>query len=286
MAISEFDAFGPWIYKLDEEHPIPELFKPYVPEEKALLGMKLPRQIERRVATPDMQLYDYVVLVYEERLLILHRVDDSVEQLSVIYDDVRAIEMNCAFLNSHVTFFCGDTSCTIPFNIVSVKLIKQLIRMVGCRSFLKPHNKPFDLPQYDEAIDETLYVNLLRDMKEQGDNWRPCAFQHSREFRPKLLSRTHVLPGVLFLQNDHTVQVVYNKHFGRKQPESEYDYNILYMPYSSFLGAKSEPDSTYRDMSVHSITIPGHTFSYHTDEGNRSFSALFSELNQIGSQCG
>lgn len=62
MAISEYDAFGPWIYEVDGEHPLPRLFAPYVRERvDALMLLKILRDIERRRATPDMELYDYVV---------------------------------------------------------------------------------------------------------------------------------------------------------------------------------------------------------------------------------
>ena len=85
MYPSEYDAFGPWIYEITEAHPLPALFAPYVrSEETPLMLFKIPRDIERRRATPDMDLYDYVVGAYEERLLILKRVEHTVE-LSLIH---------------------------------------------------------------------------------------------------------------------------------------------------------------------------------------------------------
>ena len=34
MRVSEYDAFGPWAYEIDEDHPLPPLFVPYVEDEK------------------------------------------------------------------------------------------------------------------------------------------------------------------------------------------------------------------------------------------------------------
>ena len=77
--ISEYDAFGPWIYEIDEEHPLPELFEPYVVREGAITLMKIPRQIERRNASPDMQLYDYVIGAYKNRVSIFKRIENSMQ---------------------------------------------------------------------------------------------------------------------------------------------------------------------------------------------------------------
>ena len=30
MRVSEYDAFGPWVYMIDEDHPLPSLFAPCV----------------------------------------------------------------------------------------------------------------------------------------------------------------------------------------------------------------------------------------------------------------
>ena len=34
MRISEYDAFGPWLYEIDDGHPMPPLFVPYVDQAK------------------------------------------------------------------------------------------------------------------------------------------------------------------------------------------------------------------------------------------------------------
>ena len=46
MRVSEYDAFGPWVYMIDEDHPLPSLFAPCVenPEAYRML-FKIPRNI-------------------------------------------------------------------------------------------------------------------------------------------------------------------------------------------------------------------------------------------------
>ena len=35
MRVSEYDAFGPWVYMIDEDHPLPSLFAPCVENPEA-----------------------------------------------------------------------------------------------------------------------------------------------------------------------------------------------------------------------------------------------------------
>ena len=73
LDLAEYNAFGPWAYEISEKYPLPPLFAPYfTADDKAVIKIKIPREIERRNAEPGMDLYDYVVALYEDRLLILN----------------------------------------------------------------------------------------------------------------------------------------------------------------------------------------------------------------------
>lgn len=63
MVVSEYDAFGPWIYEISEEHPAPELFKPYIPEEPCLMCFKIPRDIEPEKS--DTWIWTYMIMSWE-----------------------------------------------------------------------------------------------------------------------------------------------------------------------------------------------------------------------------
>ncbi len=63
---AEYDSFGPWVFEISEQCPIPALFEPNVnSDNNTLLSIKIPRDIERRNANPEMHLYNYVVNLYE-----------------------------------------------------------------------------------------------------------------------------------------------------------------------------------------------------------------------------
>ncbi len=78
MAITEYDAFGPWIYEVTDKHPLPPQFEKQVEEHDYEILIKIPRDIERRKANPDMALYNYVIGCFEEKIYIYQRLESEV----------------------------------------------------------------------------------------------------------------------------------------------------------------------------------------------------------------
>lgn len=71
---TEYDRFGPWIDDVRTPEDVPPLFRDHpVDLAGAELVLKVPRNIARRDATPDMDLYDHLLVLDDERLTVLSR---------------------------------------------------------------------------------------------------------------------------------------------------------------------------------------------------------------------
>lgn len=71
---SEYDRFGPWIDKVTQREELPRLYRDYpIDFGVERLVLKVPRNITRRNATPDMDLYDHVIMLGQEELTVLSR---------------------------------------------------------------------------------------------------------------------------------------------------------------------------------------------------------------------
>lgn len=169
MAISEYDAFGPWIYEIDDEHPVPRLFAPYIPAEPPELLFKIPRSIERRVATPDMDLYDCVVGAYATHICILERQEQSVFRQEVLYSDIEGLCLTRHFLQSILRLYTRTGEMTITFNTVSVEIVKRFMSLLRSK---QPRTAPFPetLRQQQTALDlNPLFTNMLKDLRADGE---------------------------------------------------------------------------------------------------------------------
>ena len=71
--VSEYKAFGPWVYEITDKYPMPRIFAPFFEEDDdAVMKIKIPREIEHRNAAPGMELYDFVIALYEDQLRVLN----------------------------------------------------------------------------------------------------------------------------------------------------------------------------------------------------------------------
>ncbi|WP_258725480.1 hypothetical protein [Cellulomonas sp. NS3] len=73
---AEHDAFGPWIDEVRSPQDVPRLFRAHPLDlDAAHLVLKVPRNLSRRDATADMDLYDHLVVLAGDELTVLSRLD-------------------------------------------------------------------------------------------------------------------------------------------------------------------------------------------------------------------
>ncbi|WP_203667615.1 hypothetical protein [Cellulomonas pakistanensis] len=70
----EYDAFGPWVDPVRTAEEVPPLYRDHPLDLAASrLVLKVPRDIARRDATPDMDLYDHLLVLGPDRFTALSR---------------------------------------------------------------------------------------------------------------------------------------------------------------------------------------------------------------------
>jgi len=70
----EYDAFGPWVDPVRSADEVPPLYRDHpVDLAGSRLVLKVPRDIARRDATPDMDLYDHLLVLGPDRFTALSR---------------------------------------------------------------------------------------------------------------------------------------------------------------------------------------------------------------------
>jgi hypothetical protein len=74
MGVSEYDRFGPWVDEVTRIEDVPRLYRDYpIDFDVERLVLKVPRNITRRNATPEMDLYNHLIMLGKDRLTVLTR---------------------------------------------------------------------------------------------------------------------------------------------------------------------------------------------------------------------
>ena len=130
----EYDRFGPWAIEVSEQDPAPPLFVPYLTRpERPLLSVKIPRHLERRNARPGMDLYDYLVSLYDDELVVLRRVGREVSTDSCRLRDVQHLRVTRCLLRGNIHLGLPGRPHDLPYNTVSDDLMLRLVDLIRRR---------------------------------------------------------------------------------------------------------------------------------------------------------
>lgn len=295
MKVSEYDAFGPYIYVIDEDHPVPRLFVPYCPPaESACLQLKLPRKIERREATPDMDLYDYVLSVDDEALTVLERQDTDVKKTVIPYSDMRAVRISRDLLLAVLHVYSDEESLHVPFNAVSVKIMLQLV------DILREHYLPGDSMNTDGLEDRksmevfhkgaVLFYNLIRDLNDRGENILCGSYQAAevlhycgkdRKLKRAIKKKKPMLPGAAHLMTTRELLIVEQAEMTEQEQKNNYGYQYTYIPLQNLTGIRMISPTDYSDVSTVAVTVKKSELQYHISSGNEDVKNFYKKMEGL-----
>lgn len=134
---SEYDQFGPWILKVASASDVPRVFRDYsFGFDVAEIVLKLPRDIVRRDATPDMHLYDSMLIVDDTALTLLTRAGDEFTTSAIRIGTIAAVEQSVELLDGLLSVHgTNGTTVHVPYNSASSTIINavatRLLQLTG-----------------------------------------------------------------------------------------------------------------------------------------------------------
>lgn len=180
---AEYDAFGPWIDEVATVDDVPRMYRGYPIDFGATRSvLKFPRDIPRRDATPQMDLYDHLLIVTDARLTILSRTGDTFTEVSVPHDRVAAITDWVNLLDARLVIHTLDGDVvSVAYNGSSndtVVALVDLLRELAQRPARARTPLPAVLPSLgldDLGKKDALMVTMFRELSRREPGVRLAA---------------------------------------------------------------------------------------------------------------
>ena len=287
MRISEYDAFGPWVYDVDGEHPLPPLFVPFVDMSKSWrMLLKIPRDIERPRATPDMDLYDFVVGADDAGVQIWSRREKAVESTRIAYRDITGIRLYQRLLHGVCTLYSAGGPVILTYNTVSADVMRRFGDLVraeyggGVSAAAGLRGDP-DLRERD--LDIWLY-NQMRDLRDRGvcftlDAYQPC-WSDTRTDRHLPWKRKEEFAGTLYLHNEREVLLLRSGK-PEKKGEQTYSAEFTAIPWSALGGVLLESSQLHEGALLASFRLPGAELRTEVHPENRGAVCFLASLAAV-----
>ena len=263
MRVSEYDAFGPWVYMIDEDHPLPSLFAPCVehPEAYRML-FKIPRNIERRVATPDMDLYDHVVGVDDSAICIWSRAEKTVESVTIPLREVTGVRLYQRFLHGVCTVYSQAGEISVGYNTASSEVLWQFLELLRTE-YPGENAAPAGLPEgagpREENVEIWLY-NQMRDLRERGIPFRLDASQSCwsavKTGRRFPWTKPEEFAGTLYLHNDREFLLLRSGK-PEKKGEQKYSAEFTSIPWAALQGVSVTESAGHEGCVLADFRLPG-----------------------------
>ena len=283
---AEYNAFGPWAYEISDRYPLPRLFAPYfTADDKAVMKIKIPREIERRNAEPGMDLYDYVVALYEDRLLVLKREGDTVLEKQIPLKEFKGVRIYQNLLKGGYTIFSARGSISFPFNSVSLDLFQKLTNLSLER--VKPQGRDIsNLPVTETAPESMLLINMLHDVEMKLPGVRVGAVQKSADVHRKGATQNMIErmlwgemnPEALHLYTDRYLIVLENGVFPNHVGMQEFGYTQTIIPLSCIDGIEVAHSEEYSLLEAARLTLGPDRVAYHYEIDNEEVAAFYNAL--------
>ncbi len=290
MVDQEYNSFGPWIYEVNDDYPMPPLFLPYYKEDmNYLMLVKIPRNIERRDAKPGMDMYDYVIGLYGDYIYILKRAEKLVEEFKVFYKDVECINNSIDLLLGSLSIKLRDNEIIIPYNTVSENVIVHLIKIIRDRYTKMEYNIAVNTFIEEDIKVDDLYVNLLNRIKNMEQRVKIGTVQSSVLVKlsqhaslwqrvwgslvgEKLLNTLHLL-------NDKELIVITRGKQFKKFYENILSYTFLYIPIEKLNSIKFENYERYNNLQKLKLELTNSSFEFYYEESNKEFIDFYNNIN-------
>ena len=234
--LREYDAFGPWVFEIRNESEMPKRFRAhYAEHSNARYLIKVPINVERRVARPGMDLYHTVIAIDERGMTVMRlQGDDQIKRVAVAWSGVVAVRCYTNLLIGRWSLLLGNGGeVTIDYNAVSARLIEGITEFIRARCFWStpvPDNR-LRLPEAD-VIDPLFQYHQMM-ARRVGP--QPAVVVH---YEAKNLScrddrkKRRWTTGLMLVDGPNELTIVADNPPERRPFQSHFAVCVTYIPYS------------------------------------------------------
>jgi hypothetical protein len=282
---SEYDRFGPWIDDVTTLEEVPPLYRDHPLDlERARLVLKVPRNIARRDATPDMDLYDHLLLLDEVGLTVLSRrlatgsrrapVARGYDVTSVPYSQVVAVLETINLLDGRLTIFTRvGAALSVRYNGSARENVARLVSAIRVaseayppsavgRALLKSAARTAALPVLDPGDADIVFVNDFEELARhhaglaawtchgrvatlpRGGGWAGAARRVAHLFAPATLQ------GAIVAGDHATIEIVGRREWFLPTRKPVYSRSRLVLPLGALEWLDVAPHGRYVGVSV------------------------------------
>lgn len=280
FVMTEAYAFGPWILKISDTYPIPQLFKSYFEEyqsKKPLLFVKIPRNLDRQQIKGEIHLYEYVMAMYEDYIYLLKRAQNGVEESRISYSEIECVENFIDLLDGRLTIYLQDRKVEIKYNSVSEDIVVEIIELIRSKYTERVYSQAKMESLHLGSRMDDLYLTLLNKLEKEGNKANLIAMQPNLKIKKtndsmikklfQLIFYKKMLSSVYLVTEKELIVINRGKKF-KGFREAVYSYSHIYIPLENVLEIEKQSEEKYTNITKVEIKTQDYMFYNYFDSNN------------------
>lgn len=260
----EYHEFGPWLKAINTVEDIPQQFDQYRDKiEVADYSFKVPVHKDRRKLKPGNLLYEKVVSLFPDRMIVFSAKKDAVYREDLMFKDFKYIEHGGELMNSYIKVVSKYRALTLSYNSVSNDVSSVVVKML--RDAVLPLASTVDMNNIESV--ELSDLQLYRYFETKEIIERPIkilGYQEIKDLQKKNPSTmdnllnvviTYKLQDALFM-TDGVELIIANR---RKSVEwvkhADYSYRHIFIPLEVIDEISIEEDPKFSNLKDIRITM-------------------------------
>jgi len=286
----EYNAFGPWIIEFDEENLLPNLFIGFVDMNKKWdFLIKIPRIIERRVAKPGMNLYDFVIGIREGKMYVYERNNNEISQEIVILKDVFSIKIFDSLLLGELSLQLSDSIFKLEFNMVSEEIILKMVALIR-KCYLTDQKIELNSFVNEKEIEklEFYYNTKWEHLKNEEENIRIVGIQETKELSyndQKIYKKLYYritkknLLSCLYVSNEKEFIVIKKGGEYSKSSKNDYVEILTFLPYFRIADVTFEKSKYTSEVKKMILNVANSKINFLFTKDNKYQKKIYNEFN-------
>ena len=256
----EYNGFGPWLIHIEDVEEVPQQYITHRDEILAAdYAFKVPVKQDRHRLRPGMLMYNTVIAIYPDKLLILKASADSLTDYEVKFSEIRYLTSSRDLLDSHFIIGTDVRTFDIDYNSVSTDISDVVMEMLKERIFTD-ERAVADGKWLDPADIPKERYNVMISPVPEKDGMVFLGFQPGRPLEKNIKStaeailnfaRRYDLQDLILMADKKTLLVVDSVHEVKHAEDPDYSFRHVYIRLSSISAVEMvEDDSMKRLMSL------------------------------------
>ncbi len=235
----EYYDFGPWLIEIKQLEDIPQQ---YMPKRATILGgakcsFKVPIKKEWRNIHPGMLLYNTVIAIHDDKIIIYKAVDIGIEESIIDVKDIRYLVHSTDLLDSHIIIGTDVKLYDVDYNSVSQEISNRVIDKMRTSVFRESSKIHFEDIKGIDGVESIVYNELMQ-RESDSETFKVLAFQpfvKLEKHNPttaELLLQTHKkydLQDAVLLTNGKELIVVNRNKEVKRSKDADYSFRHTFI---------------------------------------------------------